>query len=329
MWQILIKGFTLGLSLGTSCLATCSPVYLPYLISEDRKLGKSIIAVLEISAGRFLSYMAFGAMAGYTGSKISALNRELFTAIAYILLSIYLILSAIRTRQKDRKCHIPELSRITKSAFLLGILTGINFCPSFLIAFSNAVDLGGAVSGMVLFFSFFIGTSLYLFPLAFIGQLSKVKVMKLIAQIASIIIAIYFIADGVDKLNHFFSHAKVDTENSRIVEAFHPDLPILIFSATQNKEYFLSLRDSASVFHSQDVVLFQDEKGISDTLEADGYILFIDNILLADKDLAKVFDRFDYFSIDAGFPISRLLNFLRIYSFKTNNRVHYNIRNRE
>jgi len=40
MFQILAKGFSLGLTLGTTCLVTCTPIYIPYLISEDRKLGK-------------------------------------------------------------------------------------------------------------------------------------------------------------------------------------------------------------------------------------------------------------------------------------------------
>ena len=86
MIKTLIEGTILGLTTGTACLVTCSPIYLPYLISEDRKLSKGIIAVLEISAGRFVSYLAFGAIAGYTGAQIASVNRELFTSIAYILL---------------------------------------------------------------------------------------------------------------------------------------------------------------------------------------------------------------------------------------------------
>ena len=80
MIKTLIEGTILGLTTGTACLVTCSPIYLPYLISEDRKLGKSILAVLEISAGRFVSYLAFGAIAGYTGAQIASVNRELFTS---------------------------------------------------------------------------------------------------------------------------------------------------------------------------------------------------------------------------------------------------------
>jgi sulfite exporter TauE/SafE len=328
MFQILAKGFSLGLTLGTTCLATCTPIYLPYLISEDRKVSKSILTVLEISGGRFFSYLAFGAVAGFTGSQISAINRELFTAIAYILLSGYLILSAIRTHRKSKHCSIPKMSRLTKSAFILGILTGINFCPSFLIALSNAIDLGGAIDGMLLFFGFFVGTSLYLFPLAFIGQLSKVKVMKMIAQIASILVAAYFIYDGVTKLHHYFKHQKlintpIEETDARIVEAFHPRIPLLVVSNEKNFDYFMAVRDSADVRHPMEVKAFIYQESIFDTLNSKNKVLIIDGELMKNKTAAKQLDGFDYFYVEPNYPISNLMHFLGLYSFKTSDHMHF------
>jgi len=219
MFETLINGAALGLATGTSCLATCSPIYLPYLISEDRKLGKSLLAVMEISAGRFVSYLAFGALAGFAGAKIATTNREVFTSIAYILLSIYLVFSAVRTHRKTKGCNIPKMTKFTKNGIFLGILTGINFCPSFLIALSKAVDLGGVTSGMMLFLGFFFGTSVFLIPLAFIGQLSKVSLIKMVAQYASIFVAIWVTIAGVNGLKHYYEHQK-SAENTRYVEVF-------------------------------------------------------------------------------------------------------------
>ncbi len=329
MFQILAKGFTLGLTLGTTCLMTCTPIYLPYLISEDRKMGKSIFTVLEISAGRFFSYLAFGAIAGYTGSQISAINRELFTAIAYILLSGFLILSAVRTHRKSKHCSIPKMTKLTRSAFILGILTGINFCPAFLMALSNAVDLGGAISGMLLFLGFFIGTSLYLFPLAFIGQLSRVKIMKLIAQIASILVAIYFIYDGATKLQHYFEHKNMEDVPGRIVEAFHPEIPVMVVSTEENYEYFSAVRDSADIRHPLQVQAFIYQKSIIDTLNSEKHVLMIDSDLLKDKQAEKKLAGFDYFYIEPGYPISNLMNFLTFYSFKTREHVHFEFKQQE
>jgi len=323
MWQILAKGFTLGLTLGTSCLITCSPIYLPYLISEDRKLSKGIYAVLEISAGRFFSYLVFGAIAGYTGSQIASIDRQLFTGIAYILLSIYLVLSVVRTRRNEKKCHVPKMAKFTRSAFALGILTGINFCPSFLITLSNAVDLGGVISGMLLFFGFFLGTSLYLIPLAFIGQLSKVNKMKMIAQIASIVVAVWFTYTGASNLIHIYEHKQLDKVPGRIVEAFNPNIPIMIFSNEQNLDYFSVVKDSADVYHPKDVELLIYQKELVDTLSSENNVLFIDRVLLEDKVIKDSFDRFDYFYIEPEYPIPQLMKFLKFYTFKTREHVHW------
>ena len=323
MLQTLIEGIVLGLSTGTLCLMTCTPIYLPYLISEDRKISKGILTVVEISAGRFLSYLAFGAVAGYTGAQISSIDRELFTSIAYILLSAYLVLSAIRTRKKEKKCHIPRITKFTKSAFLLGVLTGISFCPAFLIALSKAVNLGGAFSGMMLFLGFFFGTSVFLLPLAFVGQLSKINKMKFIAQIASILIAVWFTFSGVKGLVHTFEHKKLEKLPSRIVEAFHPHKPLVVFSSEENRGYFSVVRDSSAIYHLNKVHFLLYDDAVVDTLDNTAYVLFLDSSLLEDKRIEKRLEKFDYFFIEKGYPITRMLNFLRVYTFKIHKQVHW------
>jgi sulfite exporter TauE/SafE len=331
MLQTLIEGLILGFSTGSLCLITCTPIYLPYLISEDRKLSKGILAVLEISAGRFFSYLAFGAFAGYAGAQISSVNREIFTSIAYILLSAYLVLSAVRTRNKQKKCHVPKLAKFTKSAFVLGVLTGINFCPSFLIALSKAVDLGGALSGMALFLGFFLGTSVFLIPLAFIGQISKISKMKMIAQIASIFIAVWFTFTGVKGLVHISGHMHTpqDDADARIVEAFHPNIPVFIFSTEENADYFQAVRDSAAYRHLNKTYFSIYSDAIVDTLKSGEYTLLLDDDLLEDIDIEQRLEKFDYFYIEAGYDLPRMMKFLSFYTFKTHEQVHWQFKEEE
>ncbi|HNX01872.1 MAG TPA: sulfite exporter TauE/SafE family protein, partial [Candidatus Cloacimonadota bacterium] len=158
--KTLIEGFLLGLSTGTICLLTCTPIYLPYLATEKRNLKENFWKVMEISFGRFFSYLAFGAIAGWLGAQIAEIDRSLYTGIAYILLSFFLIMTSVRTSKQEKHCPIPFYLKLTKSAFLMGVLTGINFCPSFLIAVSKAVDLAGIFNGIMLFMGFFVGTTL-------------------------------------------------------------------------------------------------------------------------------------------------------------------------
>ena len=324
MLRTLIEGFALGLSTGSICLATCTPIYLPYLLTEERKLSKSLIKVAEISAGRFFSYLAFGAAAGYAGANISSIDREIFTSIAYILLSIYLILSAYRTHQHDKKCHVPKIARFTRNSFILGILTGINFCPAFLIALSKAVNLGGMFSGMFLFLGFFFGTTLFLIPLAFFGLLSKIKVMKLIAQIASVLIAIWFIFTGIKGIIHWNEHRIISKEPARMVEAFAPNQSIIIISSKNNFEYFLALKDSISSFHNAKIKLNKIEIIAPDSLKFDpDFIIFADSELFELKSNNLILENFDYFQVETDYPISQMLNFLRKFTFKTRDKLHW------
>ncbi len=327
IFRTLLEGLILGFSTGTICLVTCTPIYLPYLLTEERKLIKSLLTVGEISLGRFFSYLAFGALAGFAGAKISSINRELFTSIAYILLSIYLILSAVRTRQKSKKCHIPKITKFTKRAFLLGVLTGINFCPAFLIALSKAVNLGGAISGMLLFLGFFFGTTVFLIPLAFVGLLSKIKEMKIIAQLASVLIGIWFIFTGIKGIVHWNEHNAPIPEDARIVDVFHPDRKILVISNLQNDEYFRSLKDSISVHHRNEVSYFLVREDNFNFLEpADSSTIILDISLLEKKSLQSILKERDYFAVEENYSIQKVVNFLRTYTFRTAEYVHWEFR---
>jgi len=137
MFQTIIEGLNLGLATGSTCLATCTPIYLPYIMQDKRSLGKNLGKILEISIGRFVSYLLFGALSGYLGSMFTTVNREVFTLIAYILLIFFLGFSFIRADKSHKGCKVKSVYKVTESAFLLGVITGINFCPSFLFALSR------------------------------------------------------------------------------------------------------------------------------------------------------------------------------------------------
>jgi hypothetical protein len=263
--------------------------------------------------------LAFGAIAGYTGAQIASVNRELFTSIAYILLSAYLVLSAVRTNKKAKSCHVPKMARFTQSGIILGILTGINFCPSFLIALSKAVDLGGAFSGMMLFLGFFFGTSIFLLPLAFIGQISKVSKMKMVAQYASILVAIWFTFSGVKGLVHYFEHKKLDAQPSRLVEAFNPNIPLAVIASEENSTYFKTLQDSLINYTPSSVHYFQYNKTILDSInKLSETVLVIDSSILNES-----FDNYDYFQVEPDYDLSRMLKFMKFYTFKTRTHLHW------
>ncbi|MBC8386044.1 MAG: sulfite exporter TauE/SafE family protein, partial [Candidatus Cloacimonetes bacterium] len=96
MINVFLNGWTLGIATGTTCLATCAPIYIPYLLTEERSGKQSFKIIALITLGRFFAYAGFGAIFGFVGSKIPIHSRQVFTGIAYILLSIYLVISVFR-----------------------------------------------------------------------------------------------------------------------------------------------------------------------------------------------------------------------------------------
>lgn len=242
MVQSLISGWALGLATGTTCLGTCAPIYIPYLIAEKRSGKQSFFIILKITLGRFLSYIAFGAAFGFIGSKIPYASREIFTGLAYILLSIYLVASVFRIRKHSDNCKNMKLLNLTKNPFFLGILTGVSFCPAFLIAVSNAIDISGIMGGATLFVGFFLGTTIFILPMTFLGALSNSTKIRKIAQIASIIIAVFFIYKGTTSLVHFRSQIKrqnIEINDNQLAKPFMETEKIFIFTDTEENRWDL------------------------------------------------------------------------------------------
>jgi sulfite exporter TauE/SafE len=197
MTSFLTQGVLLGLAMGTTCLATCGPIYAPYLMEYNRGLNRSLLAVLEMSAGRFLAYGIFGLVAGYFGTKIAIAHRPIFTAVAYFLLSALLISSAIVTFRTEKLCAVNRWSKYVHRPFVLGIVTGINLGPAFLIALTKAVSLSGALAGMLFFMAFFVGNSVYIVPLSLFGIFGTRKTLRHIGRLAALGVGVWFLVSAV------------------------------------------------------------------------------------------------------------------------------------
>lgn len=196
------EGIVLGLATGPLCVVSCGPVYAPYLMQKHRTTLQSICALLQISAGRFVTYFIIGLLAGALGTQITDIKRSEFTATAYILFSIFLVSSALRTGKCDEGCRMAGWSRFVEIPFILGMATGISFCPSFLLALTKAVDRGGMSAGALLFGAFFVGTNIYFIPFVLFGIMGKTYRLRTIARIASFIVALWFTGQAVWLLLH-------------------------------------------------------------------------------------------------------------------------------
>ena len=204
MFTGLAEGTGLGLATGISCLASCGPIYLTYLLSEQRSSRQSLVTILMLNLGRFVSYAAFGAIMGLLGGSLPSAIRVPLAFSGYILFSVYMIISVVRVNKTCGGCDIPKWMKLTKSPILLGILTGFSVCPAFLIALTSAFDASGPLNGAMLFTGFFLGTTVYMLPFAIVGLFSKKKWLNVVAKYAAIFVAVYFGIMGIRGLAGYF-----------------------------------------------------------------------------------------------------------------------------
>ncbi len=207
MFTGLVEGTTLGLATGISCLASCGPIYLTYLLSEQRSNKQTLVTIIMLNLGRFVSYAAFGAIMGMLGGSLPSSIRVPLAFSGYILFSIYMISSVVRVNKTCGGCDIPKWMKLTKSPILLGILTGFSVCPAFLIALTSAFDASGPLNGAMLFTGFFLGTTVYMLPFAIVGLFSKKKWLNSVAKYAAIFVAVYFGIMGIRGLATYYTQS--------------------------------------------------------------------------------------------------------------------------
>jgi sulfite exporter TauE/SafE len=206
--QFLLEGFLLGLTLGTSCLVTCAPIYGTIILSKENSISSGAETVLLISLGRFFSYALFGLFTGYAGGLMGGFaERDTFIAVSYLLVAAYLTYSALIQNRVEKQCCVPSrLKKIAGNPFLIGALTGVSICPAFVGAIARGVESGGAIGGLMLFTGFFFGTTIYLLPLSFLSYFTKKRIFRYAGIVASILVASWFVYNGSSKLyDRFYS----------------------------------------------------------------------------------------------------------------------------
>jgi len=193
----LIQGFLLGLASGTACLANCAPVFLPYLLGEGEKIPKNYALLGQFLGGRLAGYLLFALLAWAAGLYFSIMrHRSLIFGAIYIVLAALMIYTSLhKTDKKENKCPVNYPGK-PLIPLALGFFTGINFCPPFLMAFTEAssiVDLGQCI---LFFFMFFLGTAVFFLPLPLVGGLERFLLLKNIGKLAAILIAVYYLYTG-------------------------------------------------------------------------------------------------------------------------------------
>ena len=173
-----LEGFMLGLSNGAACITYCAPMLLPYLLGEAKGILRSSVLTAQFLSGRLVGYLLFAVLAWVINrSVLQGVSRpDLLMGPAYIIFSMLLIFYGFfRTGTScTTKCATGLRHRLLtlwpgSIPVIAGLITGLSFCPPFLLAFASAVEKTTVLQSMFFFFAFFLGTSVFFIPLPFSG----------------------------------------------------------------------------------------------------------------------------------------------------------------
>jgi len=200
-----MKGFLLGLANGTFCFAYCSAILVPYLLSEGKNVQRNFITISYFLSGRLIGYLAFAIVAWITNLIViqNLTNRTTILGVVYIALAVLLMFYGFGT--KEPHCVAKSTKALKKRygirhkyllPVILGVLTGLNLCPPFLLAFTTAVEKDSLRQCLLFFLTFFIGTSVYLIPLPTIGLLRRYDILRPVGRLAAGVMGVYYIYFG-------------------------------------------------------------------------------------------------------------------------------------
>jgi hypothetical protein len=201
----------LGLASGPACLAACGPVLVPSLLAGQAGFLPNLRTIAVFLGTRLLGYLLFARVAWEIGALASMLIKPhpQLVGMVYVLMAGVLAWYAYAVRRNCAgDCSTSKLVTIggtvddtgtarTAGVAMLGFLTGLNFCPPFVVAGIRAAELG-SLSGALLFFAvFFAGTSIWFVPIAGLGCVVRNQALVTVARMTMGLVALYYFALGL------------------------------------------------------------------------------------------------------------------------------------
>ncbi len=205
-----MQGFILGLASGTTCLAYCAPVLVPFLLGEGNRTRQNLTILAKFLGGRLGGYLLFALLAWATnrfllGAATLSQNTSLHSlvfGVTYIALAGLLLFYGLAKAPtvcagslRGVRVYLQRWPALLP--FGLGFLTGLNLCPPFLLAFTGAASSGSLLESLFFFAMFFLGTSLYLIPASFLGAFSHISSLRTVGKLAALIVALYYLYSGI------------------------------------------------------------------------------------------------------------------------------------
>jgi hypothetical protein len=214
----LLEPALLGFSSGLVCLAACGPVLLPWLASEGAGPRGTGALLARFLAGRLAGYLAFATAAWALGLALplpAAPNAVLFGTVHLALAAALASYAFMTPRPGTGACPggLPAgRLRALAARFrglgpvVLGLLTGLNLCPPFLVAGVRAAQRHSLSGALEFFAVFFAGTLVWFLPFLGLGFVRRFTGLRVVARFTTALVAAYYGYLGVATLGGALLH---------------------------------------------------------------------------------------------------------------------------
>jgi sulfite exporter TauE/SafE len=203
------RAFFLGLASGGACLATCGPLVGAFLAAEQVTVKRSAMLLALFLAGRLCGYGGW-AVGSWILGRVTVQDPWGLTALAAadLFLGGWLIHYGLSHPCADfhRPCPASQhrllsfpmvLHRpVLRSAFW-GLLSGLQVCPPFLAAVTEAARAGSLGGSLLFFLVFYAGTALWFIPFPLIGKLGRFRQAAQVARFCTVPLGAYYIYSGL------------------------------------------------------------------------------------------------------------------------------------
>jgi sulfite exporter TauE/SafE len=194
----------LGLSSGSACLVTCGLVMFPYLMAGSAGIKRIAIDLTVFLLTRLVIYFILATLAWYFGRAIftNPVVRNIVPGILYIVFAIMLVWYSIGNN-RNPECPAKIVKTVNNRRLVpvfLGIVNSLGFCPALFIILTKSATQGTIIQSYIAFLAFFIGSSIWFFPLPLAGRIRKREVLKTIGILATGLAGLIFMIKGLTNL---------------------------------------------------------------------------------------------------------------------------------
>ncbi|MCX5716334.1 MAG: sulfite exporter TauE/SafE family protein [Candidatus Omnitrophica bacterium] len=149
--------------------------------------------------GRLIAYIAFALVVGFIGSAYRNIFTVRFSYVCLIITSLLMLIYTLGHNFRDPGSCALFIARfgLMRMPFFLGLFTGLNPCPPFLVGAARLWTLNNIPGGVILFIAFFFGTSVYVIPLALISYFNKSERIRQIGLMVAMLSGLWFLFVGI------------------------------------------------------------------------------------------------------------------------------------